>query len=64
MNYRTVRRRQLIAELKRLREAAGLTQDDVAERLDWHHTKVFRIETVRSARPPKTCQRMRHQRSL
>jgi transcriptional regulator with XRE-family HTH domain len=48
----TVRRRQLIAELKRLREAAGLTQDDVAERLDWHATKVFRIETGRTGPHP------------
>ena len=48
----TVRRRQLIAELKRLREAAGLTQDDVAQRLDWHHTKVFRIETGRTGPHP------------
>jgi len=48
----TVRRRQLIAELKRLREAADLTQDDVAQRLDWHHTKVFRIETGRTGPHP------------
>jgi transcriptional regulator with XRE-family HTH domain len=48
----TVRRRQLIAELKRLREAAGLTQEDVAQRLDWHHTKVFRIETGRTGPHP------------
>jgi transcriptional regulator with XRE-family HTH domain len=46
----TVRRRQLMAELKRLREAAGLTQEDVAGRLDWHPTKVMRIETGRT--PP------------
>lgn len=48
----TVRRRQLIAELKRLRETAGLTQEDVAERLDWHATKVFRIETGRTSPHP------------
>lgn len=48
----TVRRRQLIAELKRLREAAGMTQEDVAERLDWHATKVFRIETGRTGPHP------------
>lgn len=48
----TVRRRQLIAELKRLREVAGLTQEDLAERLDWHHTKVFRIETGRTGPHP------------
>lgn len=48
----TVRRRQLIAELKRLRESADLTQENVAERLDWHHTKVFRIETGRTGPHP------------
>lgn len=48
----TVRRRQLMAELKRLREAAGLTQEDVAERLEWHPTKVMRIETGRTAPHP------------
>jgi transcriptional regulator with XRE-family HTH domain len=47
-----VRRRQLMAELKRLRDAAGLTQDDVADRLDWHSTKVMRIETGRTAPHP------------
>jgi transcriptional regulator with XRE-family HTH domain len=48
----TVRRRQLMAELKRLREAAELTQDDVAQQLDWHPTKVMRIETGRTAPHP------------
>jgi transcriptional regulator with XRE-family HTH domain len=48
----TVRRRQLIAELKRLRESAGLTQEGVAGRLDWHHTKVFRIESGRTGPHP------------
>jgi len=48
----TVRRRQLMAELKRLREAARLTQEDVAQRLDWHATKVMRIETGRTAPHP------------
>ena len=48
----TVRRRQLMAELKRLREAAGLTQEDVAEQLEWHPTKVMRIETGRTAPHP------------
>ena len=48
----TVRRRQLMAELKRLRETAGLTQEDVAERLDWHPTKVMRIETGRTSPHP------------
>lgn len=47
-----IRRRQLIAELKRLREVASLTQEEVADRLDWHPTKVFRIETGRTGPHP------------
>jgi transcriptional regulator with XRE-family HTH domain len=54
----TVRRRQLIAELKRLRESADLTQEDVARRLDWHHTKVFRIETGRTGPHPNDVRAM------
>ncbi|MDF5756125.1 helix-turn-helix transcriptional regulator [Spongiactinospora sp. TRM90649] len=38
--------------MKRLRERAELTQEEVAKRLDWHHTKVFRIETGRTAPHP------------
>ena len=41
----TVRHKRLTAELKRLRAASGLTRDDVAARLDWHPTKLTRIET-------------------
>ena len=48
----TVRRRQLMAELKRLRDAAGLSQEAVAERLDWHPTQLMRIETGRTAPHP------------
>jgi transcriptional regulator with XRE-family HTH domain len=48
----TVRRRQLMAELKRLRDAAGLSQEAVAERLDWHPTKLMRIETGRTSPHP------------
>jgi transcriptional regulator with XRE-family HTH domain len=47
-----VRRRQLMAELRRLRDEAGLTQEDVAAQLDWHPTKVMRIETGRTAPHP------------
>jgi transcriptional regulator with XRE-family HTH domain len=47
-----VRRRQLMAELRRLRDAARLTQEDVARSLDWHPTKVMRIETGRTAPHP------------
>ena len=48
----TVRRRQLMAELRRLREATRLTQEEVASQLDWHPTKVMRIETGRTAPHP------------
>ncbi len=41
----TVRHKRLTAEFRRLRAEAGLTRDDVAGRLDWHPTKVTRIET-------------------
>src|SRR5258708_30020371 len=41
----TARRKPLTAELRRLRAESGLTRDDVAARLDWHPTKVTRIET-------------------
>ena len=47
-----VRRRQLMTELRRLRDEAGLTQDEVAGQLDWHPTKVMRIETGRTAPHP------------
>jgi transcriptional regulator with XRE-family HTH domain len=47
-----IRRRQLMAALKRFREAAGLSQDAVAERLDWHATKMMRIETGRTSPHP------------
>jgi transcriptional regulator with XRE-family HTH domain len=41
-----------MTELKRLREGARLTQDSVAEHLDWHPTKLMRIETGRSSPHP------------
>jgi transcriptional regulator with XRE-family HTH domain len=41
----TVRHKRLTAELRRLRADSGLTRDDVAGRLDWHPTKITRIET-------------------
>lgn len=40
----TVRRRRIAAELRRLREAAGLTHEDVAAELGWHRSKLGRIE--------------------
>lgn len=51
--YPTVRRRRLAGELKRLRTAAGLTGEQVADRLGplgrWSASKVSRIETGRVA---------------
>jgi transcriptional regulator with XRE-family HTH domain len=44
----TVRRRRLAAELRRLRELADLTGEDVAERLGWSASKVSRIELYRT----------------
>jgi transcriptional regulator with XRE-family HTH domain len=40
----TMRRRRLAAELLRLREAADLTQEEVAGRLEWDPSKLSRIE--------------------
>ncbi len=43
----TVRRRRLAAELRKLRERAGLSGDQAAEALGWSPSKVSRIETCR-----------------
>lgn len=43
----TVRRRRLGAELRRLREAAGMTCEQVGEYLDCSASKISRIETAR-----------------
>ncbi|GGK78213.1 transcriptional regulator [Sphaerisporangium melleum] len=45
----TIRQRRLATELQRLREAAGFTREDVAARLEWHATKVWRMENARSS---------------
>jgi transcriptional regulator with XRE-family HTH domain len=42
----TVRRRRLAAELRRLRERAGLTGDQVAERVGWSASKLSRFENA------------------
>lgn len=42
----SVRARQLAAELRRLRDAARLTGEEVAQRLGWSPSKVSRIETA------------------
>jgi transcriptional regulator with XRE-family HTH domain len=44
----TVRRRRLAAELRRLRERASLTGEDVADQLGWSASKVSRIELYRT----------------
>ena len=41
----TVRRRRLAGELRRLRERAGYTGDQAADRLGWSASKLSRIET-------------------
>lgn len=41
----SVRRRQLAAELRRLRDHAGLTGDQVASRFGWSPSKISRMET-------------------
>ena len=43
----TVRRRRLAAELRRLRERAGLTGDEAAATLGWSGSKISRIELHR-----------------
>jgi transcriptional regulator with XRE-family HTH domain len=49
----TGRRRRLGAELRRLREAAGLTTDRVAEALECSQSKVSRIETGQVSATPR-----------
>jgi transcriptional regulator with XRE-family HTH domain len=49
----TVRRRRLGLELRRLREAAGITIEVVAERLECSSSKVSRIETGHSGATPR-----------
>lgn len=46
-------RRRLAAELRRLREAAGLTCDEVGARLDCSGSKISRIETGRVSVSPR-----------
>jgi transcriptional regulator with XRE-family HTH domain len=50
----TVRRRQLGRELRRLREAAGLHADQLAERLRCSPSRISRIETARIRITPGT----------
>ena len=48
----TVRRRRLAAELRRLRERAELTGDEVAKHVKWSASKLSRIENAQT--PPHT----------
>ncbi|MGA2825130.1 MAG: helix-turn-helix transcriptional regulator [Streptosporangiaceae bacterium] len=48
----TVRRRRLAAELRKLRERAGLIGEQVAERMGWSTSKVSRIENAHSTPRP------------
>jgi hypothetical protein len=49
----TVKRRRLAAELRRYREAASLTIDEVAEQLEWSTAKISRIENARVSVLPR-----------
>jgi transcriptional regulator with XRE-family HTH domain len=49
----TVKRRRLAAELRDRRERAGLTIDEVAERLEWSTAKISRIENARVSVLPR-----------
>lgn len=49
----TVRSRRLGIELRRLREAAGLTTEQVALSLECSHSKISRIETARVSATPR-----------
>lgn len=49
----TLRRRQLGMELRRLRDAAGVTIDQVAERLECSASKISRIETGQTGVTPR-----------
>jgi transcriptional regulator with XRE-family HTH domain len=46
----TVRRRRIAGELRRLRDAAGLTHEEVAAELGWHRSKLGRIEGAQFVR--------------
>jgi transcriptional regulator with XRE-family HTH domain len=52
----SVRSRQLAAELRRQRDEAALTGEEVAGRLGWSAAKVSRVETARTAVSPSDLQ--------
>jgi transcriptional regulator with XRE-family HTH domain len=47
----TVRRRRLGIELRKLREAAGMTAQDVTRQLEWSPGKVTRLEKAQAVKP-------------
>ncbi|MER7126703.1 helix-turn-helix domain-containing protein [Micrococcus luteus] len=47
----TVQRRRLSAELIRLRQAAGLSQEEASERLEWSRGRLHHMETNKWRRP-------------
>ncbi|UNO38611.1 helix-turn-helix transcriptional regulator [Streptomyces sp. MST-110588] len=53
-----VRRRKLGAELRRQRALSGLTSCQAARLVDWHQSKISRIETGRSGVKPADVQRL------
>ena len=55
----TVRRRRLAGELRRLREAADLTIDEVGEKLECSASKISRIETGHVGGTPRDARDMR-----
>lgn len=46
----TVRQYRLAQDLRELRAAAKMTQEQVAAHMDWHVSKLFRLENARSPR--------------
>ncbi|REE97904.1 helix-turn-helix domain-containing protein [Thermomonospora umbrina] len=50
----TLRARRLALELTRRREVAGLSRDEVSQRLEWSSSTLFRIETGRSKPQPRS----------
>ncbi|MEV5749444.1 helix-turn-helix transcriptional regulator [Actinoallomurus sp. NPDC052308] len=50
----TVRRRRLARELRKLREAAGMTADEVNRKLEWANGKVNKLERAMTVRPRVT----------
>lgn len=53
-----IARRQLAAELRRRRQSAGRTLEDVAGKLGWNAAKISRIETGRVRAKPQDVSRL------